>query len=86
MNYMPSFEDQDGRVWQLISLHFVVDFGGRQIQIDAQHEGQVKTFVYYYLDDRFTQWDSQEVCDSIPLDGNFQSLLKKLYSTFDNQD
>ena len=61
-----------------------MDFGGRQIQVDAQHEGKVKTFVYYYLDDRFTQWDSQEVCDSLPLDGNFQSLLKKLYSTFDN--
>lgn len=86
--YMPHFEDNHGNQWDIVTVDFVILGFGRGLSIKAycQALGENKTFTYSYLKDELTQWDSCEVIDCQPLDGNFQSACQKLFKLFDNKE
>ena len=87
-NYMPHFEDDLGDTWEVITISFVIMGFGRGLFIQAysQELKQEKTFTYSYLKDELIQWNSCETTDCQPLDGNFQSMCKKMFKAFDNQE
>lgn len=79
-DYLPHFEDNLGNRWEVLSLHFCVDFGGRQCHIETQRNNgdgkyPAKTFVIYYLDQKFIQWDHEECVDVLPLKGKLYDLI-----------
>lgn len=85
----PYFLDTDGRKWDVCGIHFCVDWGGRQAQMECQwyddEKYHMKTFVYYYLTNEFTQWNSTEICDSTAdVDGLFITSLHNMFKLFDN--
>lgn len=85
MDYLPHFFTEDGRKWSVLEMHVCVDFGGRQIQIEAQCDGEwdlQKTFVYYYCSDTFVQWDSEECIDISPKSGKLTQSLKYMFDIF----
>lgn len=87
-DYMPSFDDDLGNNWELHSIDFVIMGFGRGLFIEAycQELKQSKTFTYSYLKDEFIQFNPDEVVDCQPLDGNFQSICKKMFKAFDNKE
>ena len=87
-NYMPHFEDDLGNTWEVSTINFVIMGFGRGLFIQAYSKElkQEKTFTYSYLKDELMQWNSCETADCQPLDGNFQSMCKKMFKVFDNQE
>ena len=86
---LPKFIDTLNRSWDVLEIHFCIDFGGRQAQIECQlhEEGnyKVKTFVYCYLRNEFTQWNSTEVCDSeVDINQDFFKTLRNMFLAFDD--
>jgi hypothetical protein len=86
--YMPSFEDVEGRKWDLMTIEFVVMGFGRGLFITAHNKelDQDKTFTYSYLKDKFLQWNSSEVVDCKPLESNLNTWFNKLFKLFDNKE
>jgi hypothetical protein len=87
--YLPHFSDESGNRWEVLSMNFCVDFGGRQCQIEAQsidEDGTYveKTFVIYYLGGEFSQWDSEECVDATPIKGKLYDLIIMMFEAFDN--
>jgi hypothetical protein len=82
MDCLPHFFTTDGRKWNILEMRVCVDFGGRQMQIEAQCDGEwklLKTFVYHYLTDEFKQWDREECFDLVPVKGKFAESLKIMF-------
>jgi len=84
-DYMPHLFTNTGDKWDVLEMHFCIDFGGRQVQIEAQNTGTyvTKAFVYYYMDDSFMQWDSSEHVDAQPLNGKLTDVLKHMFEVFE---
>lgn len=84
-DYLPSFSDQEGNIWNVLQMNWCVDFGGRQCQIECQMEngGDMKTFVIYGLDGDFRQWSKDECCDSQPEKGLFYKKVMEMFKAFD---
>lgn len=84
--YMPSFEDFEGRRWDLMSIDFVIMGFGRGLIITAHNKelGKDKSFVYSYLQDAFKQWNYSEIVDCEPLESNLNTWFNKLFKLFDN--
>lgn len=92
IDYLPFFVDDDNNKWELLSVNYCIDFGGRQAQCEFQRNNgdnyfPQKAFVYYYLEDNFVQWSSEEVID---IQGNIDSPLKdqlrNMFKQFDNEE
>ncbi len=87
IDYLPWFEDTDGRKWDVLSLNFCVDWGGRQCQIEAQTQDgdkySTKSFVVYYLGEVFAQWDSEEYTSVTPVKGMLYECVMQMFNTFD---
>lgn len=87
-DYFPHFYDTNENKFDVLEMHFCIDFGGRQCQIEAQlNNGDgnypTKTFVIYYKTNDFTQWDSKEELDSTPVKDKFFNAVIALFKAFD---
>ena len=87
-DYLPHFKDTDDNTWEVLSMDWCVDFGGRQCQIQCQRNNgdelyPEKTFVIYGLDGEFCQWDSEEVGEHKPVRGIFYKAIMDMFRLFD---
>ena len=87
-DYLPHFTDDRDNRWEVLSLDFCVDFGGRQCQIETQRNNgdehyPTKTFVIYYLSQEFVQWSREEYEDVEPIKGKFYDLIMAMFKAFD---
>ena len=50
IDYLPFIEDTLGNRWEVLTINFCVDFGGRQAQIEVQNltTNETRHFTYYY--------------------------------------
>jgi hypothetical protein len=57
MKYLPHITDCEDTCWHLLEMHFCIDFGGRQIQMEFQREEEgnyiTKSATFYYLENSF---------------------------------
>jgi len=89
LNYLPHFYDHHDNCWDVLEMNWCIDWGGRQCQVNCQlnNNGNTypqKTFVIYGLTGEFTQWDSDELMNSIPdIDNEFYRHVMSLFKVFD---
>lgn len=88
MDYLPHFFDNLGNRWEVLSMNFCVDWGGRQCQIECQRNNNdgvwpTKAFVIHYLGQSFKQWDSTELVDCSPCKDTFYKLVINMFKEFD---
>lgn len=76
LNYMPH-RTVDGVEQDLLSIHFCVDFGGRQVLCEFQKhsDGNVTCDTYCYLTD---EWS-----DGGPVDDRLTVCLRAMFAAFD---
>jgi hypothetical protein len=86
---LPYFNDDDGNRWEVLSMNFCIDFGGRQCHIECQRNNSdnmfpEKTFVIYGISGHFFQWDSTE-CQSaiVESDSTFYTHVMDMFRAFD---
>ena len=77
---LPYIESEDGDVWNVLAVHFCIDFGGRQAQIEVQSTTThpCRWFTIYYLVDEFI--GDEEV---IPVKGAFYNQIMSMFEYFD---
>ena len=83
---MPHFEDQNKNTWNVLSMHWSIDFGGRCCEIETQNadSGKLKTFIIYYLSGDFVQHNKEESVDANPTKGIFYESIMSTFFAFTN--
>ena len=86
-DYLPHFFDEDGNKFDVLSMNFCIDFGGRQCQIECQRNNDdgtypVKDFTIFYLKQEFTQRNDEQVCDSTPVKGVLYDCVMQMFKAF----
>lgn len=81
INYLPFINDVFGNRWEVLSINFCVDFGGRQAQVEVQNlsTNETRDFTYYYQSKLFV--DNKGEFDLIKAD--FSDAIESLFITFD---
>lgn len=80
----PEFEDDSGRVWQPLTIHFALGFCGVYAEIECQTPdmpGKSKTFIYRSDKELLSQWDSAELVDCKPINGEFTAAISNLFGS-----
>lgn len=81
IDYLPFIEDSLGNRWEVLSINFCVDFGGRQAQIEVQNleSNETRGFSYYYRSKLFV--DDKGEFDLVK--GVFSDALEDMFNKFD---
>lgn len=86
-DYLPHFFDKDGNKFDVLSMDFCIDFGGRQCQIECQRNNDdgtypIKDFTIFYLSGVFSQRSSEQICDSDPVKCKFYDCVMQIFKVF----
>lgn len=87
-DYLPYFKDNDDNTWNILSMNWCIDWGGRQCQIECQRNNgdgiyPIKSFVIYGLTGEFRQWDEEEVISCTPIKDGFYKHVMDMFKYFD---
>ena len=86
---LPHFFDDAGNKFNVLSMSFCVDFGGRQCQVECQMDNgddryPIKDFTIYWKSKDFTQRDSKQVCDTTPEKSDFYHSVVNMFDLFND--
>lgn len=81
IDYLPFVEDAEGNRWEVLSINFCVDFGGRQAQIEVQNlsTNESKDFIYFYQSKLFLESKGEVLIQK----GVFSQYIESMFSSFD---
>lgn len=85
---LPYFKDTDGNRWEVLSMNWCIDFGGRQCQVKCQRNNDdntfpSKTFVIFGTG-TFAQYNYYEVASCTPeADTQFYKSVMQMFRDFD---
>lgn len=81
IDYLPFIEDTEKNRWEVLSVNFCVDFGGRQAEIDVQNlqTNEEKTFVYFYHSQLFVDFKGEIELRK----GLFSDMMHNMFEAFD---
>lgn len=81
IDYLPFVEDSEGNRWEVLSINFCVDFGGRQAQIEVQNlsTNESKGFIYFYQSKLFLESKGEVLIQK----GVLSLYLESMFSSFD---
>jgi hypothetical protein len=83
VDYLPSLKCKEGLTWDVIEMHFCIDFGGRQVELVCQSRKEYpegyreKSFTIYPLDHSLTQ---------IPVEQKIVRIIHNMFFEFDTTE